>query len=126
MIVRLCVRATRRDNGATAASSSMALDHHYARPSTTGTLYKVLVACLFLFTTFLAWLVASAFNGRDPWEATKCRMAYMSPGYLRLDGLNASHSRLAGKYSLWLYREQGWDLSNKVCICAVIISCSHV
>lgn len=37
----------------------------------------------------------------------------MSPGYLRLDGLNASHSRLAGKYSLWLYREQGWDLSNK-------------
>jgi hypothetical protein len=38
----------------------------------------------------------------------------MSPGYLRLDGLNASHSRLAGKYSLWLYREQGWDLSNKV------------
>ena len=43
-----------------------------------------------------------------------CRMAYMSPSYVRLDGFGLEFSRLAGKYSTYLYREGGWDTSNQV------------
>ncbi|KAF5363936.1 hypothetical protein D9756_000270 [Leucocoprinus leucothites] len=38
-----------------------------------------------------------------------CRMSYMSPSYVLRDGFNASWSRLSQRYSLWLYREVGWD-----------------
>lgn len=55
-----------------------------------------------------------SFTFEDPALASRCEMAWMSPGYLRMDGLTEQHSRLARKYALWLYREQGWDLSNKV------------
>jgi hypothetical protein len=96
------------------------LDQHHADTRTIRR-YHILLACLFLFSTVFSWQVYVAFTHHDPWEVSRCRMAYMSPGYIRLDGLNASHSRLAGKYSLWLYREQGWDLSNKVISCCTYI-----
>lgn len=38
-----------------------------------------------------------------------CRMSFMSPSYVLQDGLDASWSPLAQRYSLWLYREVGWD-----------------
>lgn len=102
-------------NALEGASSKPTADHAHADSSIQRRRYKLLVACLLLFTCLFSWSTYTAFIWRDPWEATRCRMAYMSPGYIRLDSLNESHSRLAGKYSLWLYREQGWDLSNKVC-----------
>ena len=38
-----------------------------------------------------------------------CRMSYMSPLYILQSSFNASWTRLSGRYSLWLYREVGWD-----------------
>jgi glycosylphosphatidylinositol deacylase len=43
-----------------------------------------------------------------------CQMSYMSPSYVLQSGFNASWTTLSGRYSLWLYREVGWD-SNQVC-----------
>lgn len=43
-----------------------------------------------------------------------CRMSYMRPSYAKLDDFDTEHTRLAGKYSLYLYREQGIDRDTKV------------
>lgn len=84
-----------------------------------------LTACFAIAFIYLAY---ASFSFRDPALASRCEMAWMSPGYLRMDGLTEQHSRLARKYTLWLYREQGWDLSNKVrgrC-CIVQYCCSEI
>lgn len=38
-----------------------------------------------------------------------CRMSWMSPSYILQSGFNTSWSPLANRYSLWLYREVGWE-----------------
>ncbi|KAF8969376.1 PGAP1-like protein-domain-containing protein [Flammula alnicola] len=38
-----------------------------------------------------------------------CRMSWMSPSYVQQANFNTSWSPLARRYSLWLYREVGWD-----------------
>ncbi|KAJ4300229.1 GPI inositol deacylase [Collariella sp. IMI 366227] len=43
-----------------------------------------------------------------------CRMSYMRPSYAKLDDFDTEHTRLASKYSLYLYREQGVDHDTKV------------
>ena len=43
-----------------------------------------------------------------------CRMSYMSPSYILQSNFNASWTSLSGRYSLWLYREVGWE-DNQVC-----------
>ena len=43
-----------------------------------------------------------------------CRMSWMSPSYILQDRFDSSWSPFARQYSLWLYREVGWD-SNQVC-----------
>lgn len=72
------------------------------------------VVFLVLFSMAFLHAAYTSFAYTDPADASRCQMAWMSPSYLRMDGLDERHSRLARKYSLWLYREQGWDLSNKV------------
>ncbi|KAL2261714.1 hypothetical protein VTK26DRAFT_3536 [Humicola hyalothermophila] len=41
-------------------------------------------------------------------------MSYMRPSYIKLDEFDTEHTRLAAKYSLYLYREQGIDHDAKV------------
>lgn len=72
------------------------------------------VFTIILFAVAFAHTVYTSSVRYDPANAMRCAMAYMSPSYVRQDGFNRNHSRLAGKYSLWLYREQGYDLSDKV------------
>jgi hypothetical protein len=43
-----------------------------------------------------------------------CRMSYMRPSYAKLNEFDTEHTRLASKYSLYLYREQGVDHDTKV------------
>ncbi|KAL2200660.1 PGAP1-like protein-domain-containing protein [Corynascus similis CBS 632.67] len=43
-----------------------------------------------------------------------CRMSYMRPSYAKLNEFDTEHTRLASKYSLYLYREQGIDHDTKV------------
>ncbi|KAF8165658.1 GPI-inositol-deacylase [Crassisporium funariophilum] len=38
-----------------------------------------------------------------------CRMSWMSPSYVLQPDLDTNWSPLARRYSLWLYREVGWD-----------------
>ncbi|KAL2173866.1 PGAP1-like protein-domain-containing protein [Thermothelomyces heterothallicus CBS 202.75] len=43
-----------------------------------------------------------------------CRMSYMRPSYAKLNDFDTEHTRLASKYSLYLYREQGIERDTKV------------
>ena len=38
-----------------------------------------------------------------------CRMSWMSPSYVLQNKFDASWTPLARRYSLWLYREVGWE-----------------
>ncbi|KAF6762055.1 PGAP1-like protein-domain-containing protein [Ephemerocybe angulata] len=41
-----------------------------------------------------------------------CRMSWMSPSYVLQSKFDAAWTPLARRYSLWLYREVGWDSSS--------------
>ncbi|KAM0751220.1 PGAP1-domain-containing protein [Meredithblackwellia eburnea MCA 4105] len=42
--------------------------------------------------------------------AGACRMSYMSPSYMRMEGFGREYTRLgSGPWGLYLYREAGWD-----------------
>lgn len=43
-----------------------------------------------------------------------CRMSWMSPSFVHFSDFDTEHTRLASKYSLYLYREQGIDNGPKV------------
>ncbi|XXG99157.1 hypothetical protein Hte_005492 [Hypoxylon texense] len=43
-----------------------------------------------------------------------CRMSWMSPAYHKFDDFDTEHTRFATKYSLYLYREQGFDSKQKI------------
>lgn len=49
-------------------------------------------------------------------------MSYMRPSYVHFTDFDTEHTRFATKYSLYLYREQGFDDENKV----GILSSRHV
>lgn len=51
-----------------------------------------------------------------------CRMSWMSPSYLLQTGFNRTWTPLARRYSLWLYREVGWE-GHEVCQCCVPCLC---
>ena len=38
-----------------------------------------------------------------------CRMSWMSPSYVLQNKFDSSWTPLARRYSLWLYREVGWE-----------------
>ncbi|KAI0888846.1 PGAP1-domain-containing protein [Annulohypoxylon maeteangense] len=43
-----------------------------------------------------------------------CRMSWMSPSYAKFSDFDTEHTRFATKYSLYLYREQGFDNGPKI------------
>ncbi|OTA90278.1 hypothetical protein M434DRAFT_78161 [Hypoxylon sp. CO27-5] len=43
-----------------------------------------------------------------------CRMSWMSPSYAKFNDFDTEHTRFATKYSLYLYREQGFDNGPKI------------
>ncbi|KAI1386275.1 PGAP1-domain-containing protein [Hypoxylon trugodes] len=43
-----------------------------------------------------------------------CRMSWMSPSYAKFNDFDTEHTRFATKYSLYLYREQGFDSGPKI------------
>ncbi|KAK4193669.1 PGAP1-like protein-domain-containing protein [Podospora australis] len=59
----------------------------------------------------LAVLHSSVTRQIDP---KGCRMSYMRPSYAKLNDFDTEHTRLASKYSLYLYREQGIDHDTRV------------
>lgn len=73
--------------------------------------WSFLVATTLGFGLFLAMVASFLFAERDP---KLCAMSYSRPIYIHQQGLDASWSRLAGKYGLYLYREGGIDVSDTV------------
>ncbi|KAI0387599.1 PGAP1-domain-containing protein [Hypomontagnella monticulosa] len=72
---------------------------------------------LTLFTSIIgigllvAVLYSSATLHCDP---KGCRMSWMSPSYAKFSDFDTEHTRFATKYSLYLYREQGFDNGPKI------------
>ncbi|KAI6040448.1 PGAP1-like protein-domain-containing protein [Pisolithus marmoratus] len=50
-----------------------------------------------------------------------CRMSWMSPSYLLQSAFNTSWTPLANRYTLWLYREVGWEPSQPIGVPALFI-----
>ncbi|PCH40901.1 PGAP1-domain-containing protein [Wolfiporia cocos MD-104 SS10] len=71
-----------------------------------------LFSALALFSMFLLYRASSDIvNSLSP---QGCRMSWMSPSYVLQSGLNSKWSPLASRYSLYLYREVGWESSSEL------------
>ncbi|KAG1905635.1 PGAP1-like protein-domain-containing protein [Suillus fuscotomentosus] len=75
------------------------------------TMTSIFTASLGLFSLTLIYICYHAANLTVSPQG--CRMSWMSPSYLLQHEFNSSWTPLAHRYSLWLYREVGWD-SNQV------------
>ncbi|KAI6087961.1 PGAP1-domain-containing protein [Hypoxylon rubiginosum] len=62
-------------------------------------------------TLLLAVIYSAATLHCDP---KGCRMSWMSPAYHKFDDFDTEHTRFATKYSLYLYREQGFDSKQRI------------
>lgn len=63
-----------------------------------------------LLGLFVFLLIFQTFTAQpDGADAPECRMSYMVPNYARVHAFDASHTRYASKYHLYLYRELGKD-----------------
>lgn len=75
------------------------------------------ISFLTLFTSLIgigllfAVVYSSATLHCDP---KGCRMSWMSPSFHKFNDFDTEHTRFATKYSLYLYREQGFDDRQKV------------
>ncbi|KAJ3555841.1 hypothetical protein NM688_g2357 [Phlebia brevispora] len=69
-----------------------------------------LVYCLGLFSLCcVAVLYYAGVDTVNTLSPQGCRMSWMSPSYVLQPNFDRSWSPLAGRYSLWLYREVGWE-----------------
>lgn len=74
-----------------------------------------LVSILALFSLVsIGLLYLSGNDVVDTLSPQGCRMSWMSPSYVLQSGFNTSWTPLAKRYSLWLYREVGWEQGHKV------------
>lgn len=67
-------------------------------------LVSLLGIVAFLMTALIS--VITPFEGAD---SPQCRPIYMYPSYAKIDGFDTRYTKLAQKYHLYLYREQGKD-----------------
>ena len=73
-------------------------------------LYTIAATLLGLGALFL---MAQSFLTRQL-DPKGCAMSYMRPVYFKFDDFDREHTRFAGKYSLYLYREGGIDDDRRV------------
>ena len=96
-----------RDQASLTAGSRRLTRHRWSM-----SILSIVIAALGIafLSTILRSLVARESDSKG------CRMSYMRPSYMRFSEFDTEHTRFATKYSLYLYREQGIDDENKVCI----------
>lgn len=76
---------------------------------------RVPVYCIGLLSLcIVATLYYAALDTVKSLSPQGCRMSWMSPSYVLQSRFDHTWSPLAGRYSLWLYREVGWD-GHEVC-----------
>ncbi|KAH6914791.1 GPI inositol-deacylase [Coprinopsis sp. MPI-PUGE-AT-0042] len=68
---------------------------------------RLLLGITTLITLLGLFLIAK--DAGDALSPQGCRMSWMSPSYVLQTSFNESWSPLATRYSLWLYREVGWN-----------------
>ncbi|PPR02655.1 hypothetical protein CVT24_002138 [Panaeolus cyanescens] len=68
---------------------------------------KSLLAIFSVLAVFVFYLAANSIT--QSLSPQGCLMSYMSPSYVLQTDFNATWTPLAARYSLWLYREVGWD-----------------
>ncbi|KAH7918352.1 PGAP1-domain-containing protein [Leucogyrophana mollusca] len=74
------------------------------------TLYPTVPTILGLSALLLVYTFSrAAFDIYDTVSPQGCRMSWMSPSYILQTEFNSSWTPLASRYSLWLYREVGWE-----------------
>jgi len=66
---------------------------------------------LFSLLVLLALLYSTYSDVSRNLSPQGCRMSWMSPSYVLQSQFNSSQTPLGGRYSLWLYREVGWDVN---------------
>lgn len=67
-----------------------------------------IISYIGLFFIFLLLLIGKYLQFTGP-DVQQCRPVWMYPSYARIDGFDTRFTRLAHKYHLYLYREQGKD-----------------
>ncbi|KAI1162515.1 PGAP1-like protein-domain-containing protein [Nemania serpens] len=75
------------------------------------------ISALALFTSMagIALLISIVYSSANlQCDPKGCRMSWMSPSFVHFSDFDTEHTRLASKYSLYLYREQGIDNGPKV------------
>lgn len=82
---------------------------------------SLLVTCFSLLVMLAAY--RSATELPDALSPEGCRMSYMWPSYVLQTDFNSSWTPLSRRYTLWLYREAGWEKPDQV---RVLIPSSHV
>ncbi|EJD53524.1 PGAP1-domain-containing protein [Auricularia subglabra TFB-10046 SS5] len=73
----------------------------------TGPSWSLLLTCFSL--VFLLAAYRSATRIPDALSPEGCRMSYMWPSYVLQTDFNRSWTPLSQRYTLWLYREAGWE-----------------
>ncbi|KAI6166263.1 PGAP1-like protein-domain-containing protein [Pisolithus thermaeus] len=80
---------------------------------------SVVLSILTLVTVYAVYLAGSDIPRLASPQG--CRMSWMSPSYLLQSGFNTSWTPLANRYTLWLYREVGWEPNQPVGVPALFI-----
>ncbi|ORX48560.1 PGAP1-domain-containing protein [Hesseltinella vesiculosa] len=70
-----------------------------------------LLIIVLLAVSIVAVILDSFFHYQK--DQSTCQESYMRPVFLKQDGFDSEMTRFAGKYSLYLYREKGVDLSDQ-------------
>ncbi|KAH7105481.1 PGAP1-domain-containing protein [Auriculariales sp. MPI-PUGE-AT-0066] len=73
---------------------------------------SILATVLAAAITFVAY--NSAVKAPELLAPEGCRMSYMWPSYILQTAFDKSWTSYASRYSLWLYREAGWDAPDKL------------
>ncbi|KAI0080840.1 PGAP1-domain-containing protein [Panus rudis PR-1116 ss-1] len=68
----------------------------------------LLSVCSFSLISLLTFYL-SATSDIDTLSPQGCRMSWMSPSYVLQSSFNHTQTPLGNRYSLWLYREVGWE-----------------
>ncbi|SCU77944.1 LAME_0A02762g1_1 [Lachancea meyersii CBS 8951] len=83
------------------------METHEIAEQHSGRIAKRIIGLGFLFILLAVVMSTSKrFSGAD---SPQCRSVYMYPSYARIDGFDERYTKLAKKYHLYLYREQGKD-----------------
>ncbi|KAI0405014.1 GPI inositol-deacylase [Xylaria palmicola] len=77
--------------------------------------WAISLLALFASVAGIALLISILYSSANLQSDPKgCRMSWMSPSFVHFSDFDTEHTRLASKYSLYLYREQGIDNGPKV------------